>query len=277
MQKNDTLLFNFLFYHLIIILKKLQLLSKRYLSDFQQQISVDIASLLQKVEAQNLPLDDFSFYTSVAAVYSSKIEGEAIELDSYLKSKMNKGVFKKDYTTKIDDLQTAYLFARQQPLSLKNVLKTHQRISKHLLNKNSRGKIRQSMEYILNQTGRIEYVAAPPIIVELEAKKLFKDIKILLKSDLTLIETFYYASFIHLVFLKIHPLEDGNGRTARLLEKWFLATKIGERAWHINSEKYYYDHLPTYYKNIHIGFDYEDVNYDRALSFLLMLVQSLKD
>lgn len=277
MRKNDTLLFNLLFYHLIIILKKLQLLSKRYLSDFQQQVSIDIAPLLQKVEVQNLPIDDFSFYTSVAAVYSSKIEGEAIELDSYLKSKMNKGVFKKDYTKKIDDLQTAYLFARLHPLSLKNVLKAHQRISKHLLNKNSRGKIRQSMEYILNQTGRIEYVAAPPIIVELEAKKLFKDIKILLKSDLTLIETFYYASFIHLVFLKIHPLEDGNGRTARLLEKWFLATKIGERAWHINSEKYYYDHLPAYYKNIHIGFDYEDVNYDRALSFLLMLVQSLKD
>lgn len=56
------------------------------------------------------------------------------------------------------------------------------------------------MEYILNQAGRIEYVAAAPTVVKTETKKLFKDIKILLKSDLPLIETFYYAALIHLVF-----------------------------------------------------------------------------
>ncbi|WP_220392957.1 Fic family protein [Chitinophaga lutea] len=34
---------------------------------------------------------------------------------------------------------------------------------------------------------------------------------------------------IHLVFVKIHPRADGNGRSARLLEKWFLAVKLGKR------------------------------------------------
>jgi Fic family protein len=28
----------------------------------------------------------------------------------------------------------------------------------------------------------------------------------------------------------------GNGRTARLLEKWFLAEKLGAKAWFVESE-----------------------------------------
>ena len=45
----------------------------------------------------------FSFYTSVASVFSSKIEGEDIELDSYIKHKKFGVEFKPDYTKKIDD------------------------------------------------------------------------------------------------------------------------------------------------------------------------------
>ena len=41
---------------------------------------------------------------------------------------------------------------------------------------------------------------------------------------------------IHLVFVKIHPWNDGNGRSARLMEKWFLAQKLDEKAWFIESE-----------------------------------------
>jgi Fic family protein len=55
---------------------------------------------------------------------------------------------------------------------------------------------------------------------------------------------------IHLVFVKIHPWNDGNGRSARLLEKWFLAQMLGYKAWFVQSEKYYYTQHDTYYNNI---------------------------
>ncbi len=75
---------------------------------------------------------------------------------------------------------------------------------------------------------------------------------------LSIDEPFYYASFIHLVFVNIHPFNDGNGRAARLLEKWFLADHLGEKAWYIKSEKYFYHHVNEYYKNLNqIGMFYE--------------------
>jgi Fic family protein len=80
---------------------------------------------------------------------------------------------------------------------------------------------------------------------------------------------------IHLWTAKIHPFADGNGRTARLLEKWFLAVKFGSAAWSVNSEKYYWDHRPEYYKNISLGFNYYALSWGRCISFLLMLPEAL--
>jgi Fic family protein len=81
---------------------------------------------------------------------------------------------------------------------------------------------------------------------------------------------------IHLVFVKIHPWNDGNGRSARLLEKWFLAEKLGPNAWFVQSEKHYYQQHATYYNNIRaLGLEYPELDYSKALPFLLMLPQSV--
>jgi len=123
----------------------------------------------------------------------------------------------------------------------------------------------------------IKYIACEPSAVKTEWDKLFKYIKTLRKATLNIKEVFYYTTFIHLVFLKIHPLHDGNGRTARLIEKWFLIEKLGHEAIAIQLEKTYYIHKSKYYDNIrNIGLEYEHLNYLKALDFLLMTVNSLK-
>jgi len=81
---------------------------------------------------------------------------------------------------------------------------------------------------------------------------------------------------IHLVFVNIHPFDDGNGRAARLLEKWFIAQLLGDKAWFIQSELYYYRNINSYYQNLNrLGIFYEQLDYNKALPFLLMLPMSL--
>ena len=65
-------------------------------------------------------------------------------------------------------------------------------------------------------------------------------------------------------------MNDGNGRLARLLEKWFLAEKLGEKAWFLQSEKNYYENHNQYYQNIRkLGLEFETLDYEKSLDFLL--------
>ena len=80
-----------------------------------------------------------------------------------------------------------------------------------------------------------------------------------------------------MVFVKIHPFQDGNGRAARLLEKWFLIEQIDEKATAVQLEKNYYRNLETYYSNIKkIGTEYETLDYSKSLDFLLMTAKGLE-
>ena len=256
--------------------KKLQIIPTDLLDTYFKQVPKTLQITFEALEDAEISTDTFSFYVSVSSVYSSKIEGEKIELDSYIKHKKFGIEFLPDYTKKIDDLYNAYTFAKSNELNQKNISEAHKLLSKHIVATNWQGKFRNQNMYVTTSDGKIEYVAASPYEVEREMKKFYNDISVLLKEDLSIEEVFYFASFIHLVFVKIHPWNDGNGRTARLLEKWFLAQKLGHKAWFIQSEKMYYNQHNTYYKNIRLlGLEYPELDYKQALSFLLMLPTSI--
>jgi len=250
-------------------------------SDLLEQYKEDVEekalfTAFDQLEDAELSTTEFSFYTSVASVYSSKIEGEAIELDSYIKHKRFNIEFQPDFTRKIDDLYLAYQFASENRPDKNTFAKMHTLLAKHIVSDHWLGKFRTQNMFVTTKDGRIEYVAATPFEVPLLMEKLFADLEILLNTELTISETFFFASMLHLVFVKIHPWNDGNGRSARLFEKWFLAQKLGYKAWFIQSEKHYYTQHQTYYDNIRLlGLEYPDLDYSKALPFLLMLPRSI--
>lgn len=255
---------------------QMNLLKPFLLTEYLEEFPSEAKKQFDLLEDAEISTETFSFYTSVASVFSSKIEGEIIELDSYIKHKRFGIEFQSDYTKKVDDLYNAYSFAKEHSLNEENVSKIHQLLSMHLVTKNFQGIYRTQNMFVTTDDGKIEYVAALPENVSNEMNLFFEDVNQLLKIDLSFEEALYYASLIHLVFVKIHPWNDGNGRTARLLEKWFLAEKLGEKAWFIQSEKNYYTNHQTYYKNLRLlGLEYESLDYLKALPFLKMLIGSL--
>ncbi|NBB22878.1 hypothetical protein GVN20_26210 [Runella sp. CRIBMP] len=256
--------------------KKFEILTDSLLDEYCQVVGADLLNQYEELKDSELSIDTFSFYTSVSAVFSSKIEGEPIELDSYVKHKRFGVEFLPDYTRKIDDLYNAYQFSKNKPCTKNNIEEVHKILTTHILSKNKQGKVRTGNMYVTTDDGRIEYVAASPYLVIAEMGKFYTDLDNLLSATLSIQEVFYYASLLHLVFVKIHPFDDGNGRTARLIEKWFLAEKLGEKAWLIQSEKNYYLKHQAYYKNLRmLGLEYENLDYLKALPFILMLPQSL--
>ena len=232
--------------------------------------------MLRQNERLDILVDYFKFYNSVSSVYSSKIEGEEIDFDSFYKHKFLNVKYQADYTKRADDLFAAYEFIYQNRLTFDNLKQVHRILSSNLLPKSQQGFVRNNPMFVINSDDRIEYVAAEPAIVESELNKLFSDIDLLLKSDLSDFEAFYFAAYIHLGFVKIHPFQEGNGRAARLLEKWFLVEKLGEKATAIQLEKNYYRNLDSYYKNIKkLGIEYNELDYSKSLDFLLMTVSGL--
>lgn len=255
---------------------KLKILKEDFLYDYKKQLRVDVEKEFFQLRNKSQTVDDFKFYLANSAVHSSNIEGNTVDFDTYLKSSEFKLHLKTKEIKEIEELIGAYQFARENILTLENILKAHEILTQSILIKKERGKIRK-VKVGVRSEGRLIYLAVEPEFIKQELEKLFADIALLLKTKLTTEEIFYYAAYIHLVFVIIHPFVDGNGRATRLIEKWFLAKMLGENAWCITSEKNYWDNRPAYYKNLQLGVNYYEVKYEKSIPFLLMLPNALRN
>jgi Fic family protein len=255
-----------------------KLLTKKHYDTWLALLEFNINNAFAHTKEREWNVEQFRFFTAVSVMSSSKIEGETLEIDSYLKHKIQDIEYLPNLTEKPNELFEAYEFARDNKLCLVSFLEAHSISTKHLLPENQRGVVRSNNMLIMDQqTQRIQFEAASASIVKKEFEGFWLELEELLEERLNINEIFYFASLIHLIFVKIHPFNDGNGRTARLLEKWFIAQKLGEKAWYIGSEFYYYNNLKEYYNNLEkVGIFYERLDYEKALPFLLMLPKAIE-
>jgi len=259
--------------------KYLKFISRDYLESYTSKCEVDWLDVFHKLKGKELfTIEDFEYYVIASSLYSSKIEGNTLDVNSFFRNRENKNSAKKKEVQEIEELVIAYKFASENKLNRTNLLKAHGILSETMLSAKARGKVRKVQIGVRDaKTLRPIYVAVEPECVSSELSKLFADISELLKRNMSYKEVFYNASMIHLWIALIHPFEDGNGRIARLAEKWFLFSKLGASAWSIQAEKYYWDNRPAYYQNIALGYNYYALHWERCLPFLLMLPEALKE
>ena len=257
--------------------KHLKLISNQFIAEYTERININWLEVFNDLKVKtNFTLEDFEYYIIASSLYSSKIEGNTLDVNSYFRNKDKKATFKKKEVQEIDALMDAYKFASNNKLNRKNFLEGHKLLSKTLIPLKERGKLRKELIGVRDsKTLKPVYLAVEPGYLKDEFNKLFDDIDELLKRELSYKEIFYFASMIHIWVALIHPFSDGNGRSARLLEKWFLVSKIGGSAWSINSEKYYWDNRPNYYQNIALGFNYYALHWERCINFLIMLPKAI--
>ncbi|MBM2815357.1 MAG: Fic family protein [Ignavibacteria bacterium] len=243
---------------------------KKYFEQFSDSIGKEIDSLLSSYDFSDKNFD-LGYQTEASAVYSSNIEGNSIDLNSFMNYKLFQ-VKRKPHKEiiEIENLISAYEFAQSNPLTEKNFLKCHKMLSKNIVIKSKQGKYREEKVGVFGQSGLV-YLAIEPEFVKEKMAEFFIDLDELLKKNLSNSEVFYFASLLHLIFAHIHPYSDGNGRAARLLEKWFVAEKLGMDFWKMQSEKYYKEHQTEYYNNINLGVNYYELDYSRCMPFLMML------
>lgn len=219
-----------------------------------------------EIDTVSLPTVELS--TTNAAVYSSEIEGESPE--------------NPESERRMLDLKDAYHFAGQSEMTEKNILAAHEILSQHLVSEDKQGVYRKTAMVIRSSRDIFYYAAdaASADEVPVVMRRFFDELSQLQTGMKGILETparvFYHAALVHLVFVNIHPFADGNGRLSRLIEKWYLASRLGERAWLVPSERYYIENMKSYFSNLRrLGEGYHALNYDLALPFLSMLPKSL--
>ena len=139
-----------------------KLIQAEYFKLWKSMLDMDIKAEFSAIQSEELKPHSFTFYTSISVMSSSKIEGEQMELDSYVKHKMLNIEYLPELTEKPNDLYKAYLFAKENKLRHSNFLQAHKLITAHLLPEARQGALRQTEMLVMeHKTGEIQYEAAP--------------------------------------------------------------------------------------------------------------------
>lgn len=219
-------------------------------------ITPEILEMIAKIEANRIYFNTFPIPPQIkdkiqrvsllkSSLYSARIEGNTLTIEDV------ETTGEKDKKKEVFNILSAIKFIEKEPknklLSQNDILNLHKLVMKEL--NSDAGRIRREMGAIFNQAGVAVYMSPPPSQVSGLLQNLLAYINST-KENFPIITAF----ISHLIFEKIHPFIDGNGRVGRLLIFHILMIKNWRFNLNIVLEEYLDNHKEDYYYYLDIGF-----------------------
>lgn len=232
-------------------------------------ITSEITELIVKIEAQRLHFISLTLPTELkdkiervsllkSSLFSARIEGNPIELSDIELSKQTEQQKKQEIFNIMEAAKFIDRKIKKGSITKDIILKLHERVMKNI--SYDAGNFRQEMSAIFNQAGVAVYMSPPPTQISNLLNDLLNYVN-LEKEKFPLLTAFV----AHLVFEKIHPFLDGNGRVGRLLIAVILKAKGWDFAFTVPFEEYLDRNKDEYYF-------YLDRGMQKANDYLLFML-----
>ncbi|RJP46329.1 MAG: Fic family protein [Armatimonadetes bacterium] len=226
------------------------------------QITSEIVELIAKIEANLLYFSTLSLPEVIkekikrksflkSSLFSARIEGNSL---TYKEIVVQGGEISEQ--KEVFNILEAISFIEENirfgtKITLQHILKIHSLVMNNISNEAGMSRLEPSA--IFNQAGIAVYITPAP-------NKINNLLKQLLKYSNSTTEKFpIINSFIsHLIFEKIHPFIDGNGRVGRLLVFAILRSKQKNPTVFVPFEEFLDFHKENYYYYLNTGLKYPE-------------------
>lgn len=224
---------------------------------------MQVLSLLSKADRMLGRLDMFSehipnidlfiaMHIAKEATQSSRIEGTQTNIQQAVMPEESVPLDQRDDWAEIQNYISAMNLAiprmEELPLSSRLIREIHGELMKGVRGKNKQpGEFRTSQNWIGGSNINDAVFVPPPFA---HIPELMSDIEMFIHNPKTLLPDLLKIAIIHYQFETIHPFNDGNGRTGRLLITLYLVSKGLLKRPVLYMSDYLERHRNSYYSSI---------------------------
>lgn len=224
---------------------------------------MQVLSLLSKADRMLGRLDMFSehipnidlfiaMHIAKEATQSSRIEGTQTNIQQAVMPEESVPLDQRDDWAEIQNYISAMNLAiprmEELPLSSRLIREIHGELMKGVRGKNKQpGEFRTSQNWIGGSSISDAVFVPPPFAI---IPELMSDIEMFIHNPKTLLPDLLKIAIIHYQFETIHPFNDGNGRTGRLLITLYLVSKGLLKRPVLYMSDYLERHRNSYYSSI---------------------------
>jgi len=243
-------------------------------------ITPQMLALIAEIEAERIYFSQLTLPSGLkekvqrvsllkSSLFSARIEGNPLEISDLSSGKKDEEK-KREVFNLLEAVHFVDVHLRKGPIKKEALLELHGRVLKNI--SSNAGYFRREVNAIFNQAGVAVYMPPPPSAIPQLLERLLGYIN-KETEDFPLVIAF----ISHLVFEKIHPFLDGNGRIGRLLIAAVLKAKGWDFTFTVPFEEYLDEHKEEYYFHLDKGLKETDDYLLFMLTAFSQEIQKIKE